>query len=633
MKVSYPNTFVDVPILTITDDLNTETYQMISKYENKASSILAWPKWNGATDDELLKSSIDFSMTLDEESYPFVFYAGMTPYGNNENGWWFGKNGGHSQGVHADGIAQAFEKPEHPYLLKQVVLMAAEWKVTSNVEMRCKIYRLNEVPDYQDNNSVVLPEDFGELIAVGVSQLRPNNGESDIALIPFTLFVPDEDNPELLLNLPITIDDAILVILEDYNAPEMSAVVNFTAMIGNEYHIDDGFGERAFVKIGRDDADGNFDGHYQWRGLNNLFSSGEMKTGFSIFLTTDLPFLCTNYASDDYQYTFSADGGMMEKTLTDENGESVTMSSIEIASWKPTKSGEFSITCNGGDLPGWLSVFATDSTTNGEYNYLINAQVIAQPMDEGTDYREAIVRFAIPGTYMDYKFVQTRLDGADSTNVAPVMGYSLDLPDMSVAAGDTVILPISMSNEGDVVALQTYIKLPEGFELLSDNGKYVITLSDRACADHTYLALQLPNGMMRVSCYSPSHIPFVGNGGELLYLTVKVPWNASGDYAVELSNTCFTLGDFTEYDVETVVDATLSVYPSYDPWDVNGDGEVTVADANSVVVIIINGGHSSGGHSREPGDGDDDIIVGDVNGDGEVTIADFNAIVNYILRN
>ena len=68
------------------------------------------------------------------------------------------------------------------------------------------------------------------------------------------------------------------------------------------------------------------------------------------------------------------------------------------------------------------------------------------------------------------------------------------------------------------------------------------------------------------------------------------------------------------------------------PGDVNGDGEVTVADANGTIHIIINGG-SSGGHSRVPGDGDSGTLIGDVNGDGEVNIADINAIIDYILLN
>ena len=74
-----------------------------------------------------------------------------------------------------------------------------------------------------------------------------------------------------------------------------------------------------------------------------------------------------------------------------------------------------------------------------------------------------------------------------------------------------------------------------------------------------------------------------------------------------------------EFDATTII-----------PGDVNGDGEITVADANSVVVII-NGG-SSHGHTRVPNpDGGGWINLADVNGDGEINIADINAIINMIL--
>ena len=67
------------------------------------------------------------------------------------------------------------------------------------------------------------------------------------------------------------------------------------------------------------------------------------------------------------------------------------------------------------------------------------------------------------------------------------------------------------------------------------------------------------------------------------------------------------------------------------PGDVNGDGEITVADANSVIVII-NGG-SSHGHTRVPNpDGGGWIDLADVNGDGEVNIADINTIIDMILN-
>jgi len=52
--------------------------------------------------------------------------------------------------------------------------------------------------------------------------------------------------------------------------------------------------------------------------------------------------------------------------------------------------------------------------------------------------------------------------------------------------------------------------------------------------------------------------------------------------------------------------------------DVNGDGEVTIADVNAIVDLILNGEYDG---------------KADVNADGEVTIADVNAVVDIILGN
>ena len=52
------------------------------------------------------------------------------------------------------------------------------------------------------------------------------------------------------------------------------------------------------------------------------------------------------------------------------------------------------------------------------------------------------------------------------------------------------------------------------------------------------------------------------------------------------------------------------------PGDVNGDGEVNIADINAVIDIILNG-------SKNPS--------GDVNGDGETNIADINSLIDIIL--
>ena len=56
--------------------------------------------------------------------------------------------------------------------------------------------------------------------------------------------------------------------------------------------------------------------------------------------------------------------------------------------------------------------------------------------------------------------------------------------------------------------------------------------------------------------------------------------------------------------------------------DINGDGEVTVADATALVNIIL---------GKETRDGSYDQTTADINGDGAVTIADVTALVNLIL--
>ena len=697
LTIDYPSVFLDVPMLSVTDNEKTYNYMMATPLEGEISAIMPWPDWSIDEEHEVLKSSVDFAMnTSDESSYPFIFYGGMTPYGSNDNGWWFGKNGGNAKGVHVDGIAQAFEKPEHPYLLKQVVLMVSQLKVTENTEMMCKVYRLPDLPDYQDTTCVVLPEDLGEPIATGVTCVTPSNDETGIKLITFPLYAPDEDFPVILNDCEPTIDDAILVVFEGYNAPEMSSLENFTALIGNELHYTDGFGERAYVKVGKDDADGNFDGHYQWQGLNNFFSSGEMKTGLSIFLVTEQPFLLSNTWTDDYEYTFPAAGGVMEDSYTDAYGDTVTLRSIEMASWTPASdSWSWSITCDGGELPSWL-----DISLNDVREYIVNAEVYAHPLPEGVDYREAVVRFAIPGDYIDYKFKQVREGGEEPDTTVqektpipeitvdvtdkyviigatgngnvmlyfdgfyspdnpvhfvragvdrsvvvtataqedgklisdtarrvvdvpavevPVEGYWLQMYDATVNAGDTIIIPVEMWNENDVVAFQTDIELPEGFELVKEDGKYAISLSDRASADHTIMANELSDGKIRVMCYSTDNIAFTGDRGELFYLPVKVSKDAN-DGTVRLRNTRFTLSDLTEYNTPSVAVAAIIVNHII-PGDVNDSGDITVTDIVATAQYIL---------EMNP----DPFIfeAADMNEDGIITVTDITLIANLILN-
>jgi len=64
------------------------------------------------------------------------------------------------------------------------------------------------------------------------------------------------------------------------------------------------------------------------------------------------------------------------------------------------------------------------------------------------------------------------------------------------------------------------------------------------------------------------------------------------------------------------LDENFFIKPEVVKGDVNGDGEVTIADVNAVIDLILAGGYDA---------------VADVNGDGEVTIADVNAVIDIIL--
>lgn len=67
-------------------------------------------------------------------------------------------------------------------------------------------------------------------------------------------------------------------------------------------------------------------------------------------------------------------------------------------------------------------------------------------------------------------------------------------------------------------------------------------------------------------------------------------------------------------DIKVVYSGT---WPVYRPGDVNLDGEISIADVNAVIDMVL---------SNQP------QPEGDVNGDGEVTIADVNMVIDFLLR-
>ena len=431
-----------VPFLYVVEPDGTYNFWNIRGYEMGGTSakpiplaehcatILAVPNTMDIWDVDILKSSKTFCYggRNGDQYYPMTYYSGADPYGRNEQGWWFGKNGGIRDGAYrVDGIAQAFEKPEAPYLLNQVVLDCAVLEVAADVDMYCKVYKLDEIPAYNDEGNAVLPEEPGELIAMGRATLTPTTAQETGGLVFFTLFNEDDG---LEYDVTPTIEFPILVVVDGYNDPEMANLTDFSALISNDFEIDEGFGELAYLKFGYNDEEGNLD-HYSWEGLNNFFTSGAMKTGLSIFLSTELPYLTFKHDEEDGFYCFPGEGGLMEKTLGTH-----TCRSIEFLSWVPSADEAWTVTCNGGALPDWLSIELTDDIQDGEFTGLVNAKVVAQDFRYPYDIvRGAVVRFEYPGAYLDYIFDQiSGVDEQIEDNDAVVVGYydimGHQLPDM-----------------------------------------------------------------------------------------------------------------------------------------------------------------------------------------------------------
>ena len=351
-----------------------------------------------------------------DETGIIVVYNDAVPFDNNTYGRWFGKNGGHY-----DGMAQAFEKPTHPYLLKKVCMQTGYLECEAPVQLCCTVYRMDEIPAYRDDEPVELSGNFGEPIAIGYTLVTPDTQEETGGLLTFDLF-GRKDGLDYVITP--TIDYPILLVIDDYNNPECNALRDFTCFVGNDIHVDEGYGELAYLKCPVNDEQGNFTGQYVWKGLNNLFSQGEMKTGYTIFIVADQPYLAFNRDDEPGEYTFDEEGGEMrwQNSIFEWN------TGIEFKSSTHSGDGDWSISCLGDSVPGWLDISLVDGIEYGDFNGIVTAHVVAEPLPQTLNFRKAVVRFEIPGDYKDYTFIQERfsipldcdVNGDGEVNIADV---------------------------------------------------------------------------------------------------------------------------------------------------------------------------------------------------------------------
>ena len=291
--------------------------------------------------------------------------------------------------------------------------------------------------------------------------------------------------------------------------------------------------------------------------------------------------------------------------------------------------------------------------------------------------------FALPPTnYDNYEF---EVDGIyyiieDSVACVTYQRYEYGMH-LSDYHGD-VVIPSSVTYQGKTYPVKTIdfyafnycqgltsITIPESITTIRNNAFYLCTGLTRVnitdieawCrivmgntnpliyAHHLYLNgtevtdLTIPDGITAISNYAfdcceglisltiPSSVISIGNNAfencfGLKTITCKAMTPPTVGYVN--FNGCTDLTLFVP--AEAITDyQNAPVWGQFDiqpitnqSGDVNGDGEINIADANSVIDIVVMGGN--GGHTRIP--------AADVNGDGEINIADVNAIINIILQ-
>ncbi len=262
----------------------------------------------------------------------------------------------------------------------------------------------------------------------------------------------------------------------------------------------------------------------------------------------------------------------------------------------------------------------------GDYNEMI---MLTMRVEEGFDGGEIIVNTEVAsgfdargGTVDDMGESYLSDTKTCVVNVVPPPHSFLSVADVEVLNGDTVTIPVSLTNPVEITAFQTDLCLPEGFELQG------IEPTDRM-SDHSLSTSTRADGSVRILCYSSSLAPFEGNDGALFNLIVKVPAmeapseidaDATVDYTVELKNSRLTTSpDFTEIRCGSAVGA-VTVW-TYLPGDVNGDRKVTVTDVVLTASYIL-------------GNDPDPFILpaADMNGDGEITVTDVVLIADLVLH-
>ena len=309
------------------------------------------------------------------------YYGTMSnTFPDGTKGNWYGRNP-----REYNGMGMAFEKPTHPYVLRQVGLryQGLEFRRNEPVTFTAKVYRLPEMQQYNDTASVKLYPSELELVCQSEVTLDSIDVPKRQSGIMKFSFVAEEDG--LTYELTPEIDFPILVCIEDYNNDALG--YGFTALYSSDTY-DEGFGEQCYLA----QPDPNT-GELYYSGQNNFFTSGELHRGLSILADIEYPYMIWDDLDMD-QCTIKRD------ILLANEGES---QEFPIYSLRSCDEWEI-LDAEGNDLPDWLTIEVEDEIDEEEMEWdgIVKMNATAAPLPEGTTYRECDVLVHYPGAYLRF---------------------------------------------------------------------------------------------------------------------------------------------------------------------------------------------------------------------------------------
>ena len=379
------------PTLTATSGGATDTYQLFANYYNKTTGenelkqgfAYFCPDPRAQFEESNLDCYVSpklWAAGVREQSPGLsqgggmVYLTGAKDADGGKEGCWFGKNyaGWNAMGLYV-------EKPAISYALRGLHVYYMAEGITGETPLTADVYAATK----NEKDSVIL----GDLLYTAKGTLAADAAERGFIDMPF---FAEEDGLEY--EVVADINQPIMIVLHGYENAQASL---FTMFVTKDW-CDEGYGQHGYMMSVDDQGTPLINVN-----LESFFTVSLGTTAPSIFLDVEWPMMEWNYTFEDGAYNFPVEGGKLVKTPA----EGYTFDYISVFS---TKSSELwtVLTEDDQDVPEWLTLEIADVVENDEFTNEVQIEATAAPLPEGVSYREAKVKFSVPGASLVYNFSQ-----------------------------------------------------------------------------------------------------------------------------------------------------------------------------------------------------------------------------------